>query len=300
MEFRIENGEEFILISKQSDLEELLIQINDKPIFAYLFKFSDRDYFVSLLGHFKIDYDDFTTKYYHYDAHRKLHVAENEFGYIWISTSGLIARKKATSNRAVNSCLSQHAVISLLIKNAIEIVKDERVYDIQSYKNGLLYDLSPAIFHNLTFYVEVFYKAYLSLAIGSVPHGHKLSTLYQKTVEATTGNGHNDSLLQVMILDPLYRLVEHLGNIPNGFKEQFIKYDDNPMDDTVILFELEGLNEMASVLELSVDFITGYFYEGKETHYLTPDLYQRLLNKAETEEQKERIRRMYSHLAQHK
>lgn len=296
MKFITEKDEEYVLISSESDLEELLRQISDKPIFAYLFKFSDRDFFISLLGHFKIDYADFCTKYFHFNAHRKLHVAEDEFGYVWISTSGLIARKKPTSNRAVNSCLSQYRVISLLIKNAIEVIKDEQVYDIQSYKNGLLNELSPAIFHNLTFYVEVFYKGYLSLATGSVPHIHKLSLLYQKTVEATAGNGHYDSLLQVMILDPLYRLVEHLGKIPNGFKEQFIKYDDNPMDDTVILFELNGLYEMSSVLELSMDFITGYYYEGNETHYLRPGLYQRLLEKAETEEQKERIRSMYSHL----
>jgi len=297
MQFISDDGEDYILISRQSDLDELLVRISDKPIFAYLFKFSDRDLFVSLLEHFEVDYDEFVTKYYYYDTHRKLHISENEFGYVWISTSGLIARKKATSNRAVNSCFNQYTVISLLIKKAIEVVQDERVYDIQSYNNGLLSELSPAIFHNLTFYVEVFYKAYLSLATGSVPHGHKLSVLHQKTVKVTSENRHGDTLLQVMILDPLYKLVEHLGKIPAGFKEQFIKYDDNPMDDSVILFELDSLHEMSSTLELSYDFITGYFYEGNETHYVVPGLYQKLLEKAKTEKQKERIRTMYSHLA---
>ncbi len=296
MEIKAENGKEYILISSQSEFDELIAQILDKPIFAFYFKFSNRDLFVRLLNHFKVEYDDFTKKYYYYSPDRKLHISENEFGEVWISTVGLIASRKATSNRAVNSCLNQYTVISLLIKKAIEVAKDERVYDIQSYSNGLLNELSPAIFHNLTFYVEVFYKAYLSLATGEVPYGHKLAILYQKTVEATVTQGHNDSLLQVMILDPLYKLVDHLRKIPNGFKEQFIKYDDNPMDDSVILFELDGLNEMSAVLEYSVDFITGYFHEGNETHYLRPGLYQRLIDKAQTEEEKERLHKMYSHL----
>lgn len=298
MEFITENGQDYALISKQSDLDDLINQITKEESFAYLFKFSERNFFISLLESLHIAYEDFTTKYFHYDARKKLHISESEFGYVWISTSGLVARKKATSNRSVNACLFQYTVISLLINKAIEVIKDEKAYDIDSYKYGLLNELSPAIFHNLTFYVEVFYKAYLSLAGGDVPYSHKLTILYQKTVEVTVSNGHNDSLLQVLILDPLYKLVEHLSNIPSGFKEQFIKYDDNPMDDTVILFETDSLSQMSSVLELSIDFISDYFYSGAETHYLRPNLYQRLLEKAGTEEKRERIRSMYSHLEQ--
>lgn len=297
MDFISEKDEDYVLISKLSDLEELVTQIANTKPFAYLFKFADRQLFIGLFDALQINYEDFTKKYFHYDALKKLHISESEFGYVWISTAGLVARKKATSNNAVNACRNQYSVISLLISEAIEVIKDEKVYDIDSYKYGLLNELSPAIFHNLTFYVEVFYKAYLSLAVGSIPHGHKLTVLYQKTVEVTISNGHNDSLLQVLILDPLYKLVEHLRQIPNGFKEQFIKYDDNPMDDTVILFETGGLNEMLSILELSVDFISDYYHSGSETHYLKSGLYQRLLEKADSEEKKERIRNMYSHLS---
>lgn len=65
---------------------------------------------------------------------------------------------------------------------------------------------------------------------------------------------HNDSLFQVLILDPLYKLVDHVGKIPGDFKEHFVKYDDNLLDDTIIIFEQKDLHEMMSVLELSHDF----------------------------------------------
>lgn len=297
MEFKTENGQEYALISKQSHLTELLNRISKSEPFAYSFKFSERDLFISLLESLKVRYEDFTKKYFHYDSLRKLHISESEFGYVWISTSGLVPRKKATSNRAVNSCLNQYLVISLLFEKAIEVVKDERVYDIDSHSSGLLSELSPAIFHNLTFYIEVFCKAYLSLTKTEVPHSHSLSLLYQKVVETMFSNKHNDSLFQIRVLDPLYKFVDHIGKIPGNFKEHFIKYDDNPLDDTVILFEHEGLVEMKIILELSVDFISEYFYMGAGTYYLKSDIYQRMLDKADTEEKRQRIREMYPHLA---
>ena len=297
MDFISKDGEYYALISRQSDVDNIAKKITEQEPFAHLFRFSDRQFFVNLLEAIQIDYDIFTINYYWYDSLKKLHISESEFGYVWISTSGLIARKKPTANSAINACLQQHTVISLLIEKAIEVIQDEKVFDIDSHKYGIINDLSPTIFHNLTFYVEVFFKAYLSLAGCDAPHSHKLIVLYQKTVDATISKGHNDSLLQVLILDPLYKLVQHVSMIPNGFKEQFIKYDDNPMDDTVILFETAGLSEMSLVIERSFDFIYDYFYEGEETHYLKPNLYQRLLDKADTEDKKERIRKMYSHLA---
>ena len=297
MEFITEKGEEYILVSNSSHLEELVTRISEKERFAYQFKFSERNFFIKLLESLKISYDDFTTKYYHYDASRQLHIGESEFGCVWISTVGLIAKNKSTTNRAVNSCLNQHTVISMLLKEAVEVVQDERVYDIQSYNFGLLSTLSPAIYHNLTFYVEVFCKAYLSLTGTQAPHSHKLSLIYQKTVEAMISNSHDDSLFQILVLDPLYNFVDHLGKIPGDFKEHFIKYDDNPQDDTVILFEVPRLTEMTYLLELTVDFISDYYYMGADTHYLRSNVYQRMLDKVDTEEKKERIQALYPHLA---
>jgi len=285
-----------MLVSNPTDLRELIDRISKQETFAYLFKFAEREFFITLLESINIRYDDFIVKYYHYDVSRMLHIAESEFGYVWISTHGLIARRKATTNRAVNSCLTQYTVISMLVNKAIEVVEDENVYDIDSYNFEHLGELSPAIFHNMTFYIEVFCKAYLSLSGIPALHGHKLQVIYKKTVEAMVTNKHDDSLFQILVLDPLYKIVDHVSNLPGEFKEQFIKYDDNPNDDTVILFELAALTEMSTLLELSADFITDFFYMGTETHYLKSNMYQRMLDKADTEEKKKRIEKLYPHL----
>lgn len=297
MEFVHENGKKYVLISSQKHLEELQERISQNNPFADKFKFSELSFFIDLLESLEISHKDFTEKYYYYDPSRKLHISESEFGYVWISTAGLVAKNKPTRNRALNSCLSQYLVISLLFKKAIEVVEDERVYDIDSYSSDQLNKLSPAIFHNLTFYIEVFCKAYLSLTKVVVPHSHSLTLLYNKTVDAMVNSKHDDSLFQILVLDPLYKFVQHIGEIPGNFKEQFIKYDDNPLDDSVILFEYTGLVEMISILKLSVDFISAYYYEGTKTYYLESNLYTRMMNKAETEGEKKKIREMYSHLA---
>jgi hypothetical protein len=297
MEFITEKGEEYILISKHTHLEELIKRISEREQFACQFKFSEREFFITLLESLKINYDDFTTKYYHFDASSRLHIGESELGYVWISTVGLIEKNKSTTNPAVNACLNQYTVISLLLEKAIEVVEDEKVYDIHSYSFGLLSNLSPAIFHNLTFYVEVFCKAYLSLTGTQAPHTHKLSLIYQRTVETMIRNSHDDSLFQILVIEPLYKFVEHLGKIPGDFKEHFIKYDDNPQDDSVILFEVIRLTEMTYLLELTVDFISDYYHTGADTYYLRSNVYQRLLDKADTEEKKARIQALYPSLA---
>lgn len=288
------------MIENEAHLAEIFKRITEGDHFAYRFKFPDRRLFISLIEELDINYKDFTVNYYYYDPTRKLHISESEFGYVWISTAGLVPSKKATSNRAVNSCLNQHTVVSMLLKNAIVLVQNERVYDVDSHQFEQLNCLSPAIYQNIVFFIEVFCKAYLSLTGVKVMQTHRLSKIYQKTVEVMHSKNHNDSLFQVLVLEPLYKFVDHVGHIPGEFKEHFIKYDDNPQDDTVILFDLPGLNEMTSLLELTVDFIYDYYYEGLETFYLKSNLFERMLNKADTEEKKKRIKALYPHLAKQK
>lgn len=298
MEFITENGEEYILVSTQTHLDEIGDRIVKQQPFAHQFKFSDGELFLKLLESVQVNYEDFTKKYLHYDAVRKLHISQSEFGHIWISNMGLVPNKKSAKNRAVNACLNQHTVISLLLEKAIEVVKDDKVYDIDSYSFGFLSKLSPAIYHNLVFYIEVFCKAYLSLT-GIKPRPrptHKLSSIYQETVDVMNSYHHDDSLFQVLVLEPLCKFVEHLNKIPGDFKEQFIKYDDNLQDDTVVIFDLAALREIKNLLELSNDFINEYLYDGVDTHYLKSNLYQRMLEKVETEEKKKMIKDLYPHL----
>src|SRR5690606_12512890 len=113
---------------------------------------------------------------------------------------------------------------------------------------------------------------YLSLNGIKPENTHKLSSVYSKTLETMKSKKHNDSLFQVRILDPLFKFVDHVNSIPGNFKEQFIKYDDNPDDNTVIIFQTGRLNEVKTIFELSHDFIIDYFHKGEETFYLKPGL----------------------------
>jgi hypothetical protein len=290
-----ENNDKYIYISNQADLDFLIKRIDEGPLFAEGFKFTKRSHLRTLFKLLHINYKEFIKTYYYYDKNRNLHISESEFGYVWISTYGLIARDKTTSNNLVNACVNQHTVLTLLLDKAIEVCKSENVYDVDGYNFGLLNQLSPALFHNLLFYVEVFCKAYLSLSGIKSPNTHKLSIVYSKLIETMFIKKHNDSLFQAKIADQFSRIVGHVNNIPGNFKEQFVKYDDNPDDTTVILFQPEYLTEIKMMVELCHDFILDYFYSGNKTHYLKSGLYQRILDMAETEDQKKNIRDMYGH-----
>lgn len=291
----IDNDDKYIYISKQDDLDYLIKRINNGPLLAHEFRFTERDYFIALFEALEIDYEEFTKTFYYYDKHRQLHISESEFNYVWISTYGLIAKDKSTTNKVVNACAYQYTTVSLLLDKAIEICSDEKVYDVDGYNFGVLSELSPALFHNLLFYVEVLFKAYMSLSGCQTPHIHKISDIHSRLIDTMFEKNHNDTLFQAQIVDPLTKIVNHVESIPGDFKEQFVKYDDNPDDSTVILFHHDSLNEIKQVIELSNDFIRDYFNTGNETHYLNTGLFQRILDKAAGEDEKRKVRLIYEH-----
>lgn len=290
-----ENEDKYIIISKQADLDYLIDRIVKGQPFAHEFKFSKRKYFITLLKTLEIDYEEFIKTYNYYGKERQLHISESEFKYVWISTLGLIPKDKSTTSKEVNACAHQYFTVSLLLDKAIEISSNEDVYDVDRYNFGVLSDLSPALFHNLLFYVEVFCKAYLSLNGIKTPNTHKISMLYSRLIDTMYSKNHNDTLFQARIVDPLSKIVEHVNAIPGNFKEQFVKYDDNPEDSTVVIFQPESLNEIKQVIDLCNDFINDFFYSGNETHYLKTGLFQRILDLAKNEDEKNKVKLMYKH-----
>ena len=284
------------LISNQADLNKIIQKFNKNIQFAIEFKFAKRDYFYSLLQSLNIEPAEFEKKYFFFDVNRQLHISESEFGNVWISTMGLVAKNKVTTNKAVNACVNQHTVISLILDRSIKIIQCNDVYDIDSYNSEELSKLSPALFHNSLFYIEVFCKAYLSLCGIKTPFTHKLTILYAEVVATMYAQKHNNSLFQVTIMDKLSPLVKHINKIPGEFKEQFVKYDDNPDDATVILFRLELLEDLKSTFMLCVDFITDFYHDGIKSHYLRQGFYQKLLDKAENEAEKKKVINMYDYL----
>lgn len=291
-----EDNKKFITISTQDDLDYLIKRIESGPLFANSFKFEDRAYFHSLLEYLNVEDEQFKEKYFHFDKSRNLHISESEFEYVWISTYGLIAKDKETDNNLVNACVNQYTVLSLLIDKAIEVAGNESVHDVDGYNFGYLSTLTPALFHNILFYIEVFGKAYLTLSGAKIPHAHELSKVYSLVTKTMFEKKHNDSLFHALVVDEFEKIIEYIASIPGDFKEHFVKYDDNSDDNTVILFDLEYLMGIRKTVDISNDLIYSYYHDGEKALDLKSGLFERLIGKAETENEKERIVKTYSHL----
>ena len=291
-----EDNEKFITISKKDDLDYLINRIENGPLFANSFKFEDRAHFHNLLAYLNIEDEQFREKYFYFDKTRNLHISESEFEYVWISTYGLIAKDKETNNNLVNACINQYTVLSLVIDKAIEVAGNENTYDVDGYNFGYLSRLSPALFHNILFYIEVFCKAYLKLSEAVFPHTHELSKLYSLVTKTMFEKKHNDSLFHALVVDEFKKIIAYIASIPGDFKEHFVKYDDNSYDNTVILFDLEYLIGIRNTFDISNDFIYSYYHEGDKDLNLKSGLFERLIGKAKTEKEKDRIAKIYSHL----
>lgn len=294
----VENKSEFITIETQNDWEYLVERIMNGPKFAESFRFREEAYFAKLLEFLKVDYEEYKEKNYYFDKSLKLHISSSESDYTWISTMGLVAKGKSTTNCFINSCINQYTVISLLFDKAIELSNSDDVYDVDGYEFGYLSDFTPALFHNILFYFEIFAKAYLSFYNVKIPHTHELSKLNILMKKTMFEKNQNDSLFHVYIVTEFDRVVQYIDAIPGRFKEQFVKYDDNSNDYTVILFDPENLKEIKKTIDMSNDLITGFYYNHENMRYLKSGLFEKLLKKAETDDEKQRITEMYGHLIQ--
>lgn len=289
------NDKEYSCINNQNDLNYLIENIEKGPHFAKKFKFNNYEFFIELLNHFDIDYTEFKKRYFYFDKELDLHISESEFGYIWISTFGLVSKGKSTNNKFVNSCNNQYTVVSLLFEKAKEICESDKVYDVDGYQFGYLSKLTPALFHNVLFYIEVFGKAYLSISNVNVPHVHKLTILFEKINKTMYKKGHNDTIFQAQIIAEFKKVLDYIESIPGDFKEHFVKYDDNSGDDTVIHFNIDSLNEIQKTIDMSNDFITSYYYD-HDVMFLKPGLLERLTNNAKNKNEKQQIIDEYGYM----
>ncbi len=289
--------EDIIYVNNQDDLDDLIKRIKYGPQFAQSFKFNNEDDFLKLLSYLQISNDEFNKRYYYFDMVRNIHISESEFGYTWISTYGLVAKGKATSNKFVNAYMYQYNVVSLLLDKVIEICGSDEVYDVDGYNFGYLSELTPALFHNILFFIEVFGKAYLSLSGASVPHTHELSKIFPLVNIEMYKNNHNNTIFQAYIISEFERVINYIVTIPGGFKEHFVKYDDNAEDGTVISFDKKSTDDIRKVVDMSNDFISSYYYEKADALYLKPGLLERLIDKAKTDIEKQQVINLYGYMA---
>ncbi|MDD4238056.1 MAG: hypothetical protein PHT62_05820 [Desulfotomaculaceae bacterium] len=291
-----DNTSEYININTDQDLAYLIRKIGDGPIFAEAFKFEPaclRDQLLTALG---IQIDEFEQKYFFYDAESNFHISESEHGYLWISTMGLVAKGKLTNNQYVNACEFQYVALSLLLNKAIDLCDDETIYDIDSYSYGYLSKITPTLFNNILFYFETFGKAYLAISNVSIPKTHKLSVIFSQVRQTMFNLHQNDTRFHAQILCTFEQLVKYIGTIPGNFKEQFVKYDDNSGDHTVINFRHNELNKIKNSIDFSYDFIMSYYYDKENVMYLKQGFFIRLLDMAKNDEEKQRITETYGYL----
>ena len=292
--------EDAIVIGNESDLKYLIDRYRNGPVFAKAFVFEDKNLYVNFFKEVGIPLELFESKYYYFDKEKNVHISESEFGFVLISTMGLVATSRVTKNNYVNAFVSQVPILIHLLDEGIELCNDDAVYDIDSYSYGLVKQLTLPLFHNLIFFSETLLKAYISLQGEKVPHTHKLQILLKSAKEIMFRGNHNNTLFHAYIIPFIEREVLHISSIPGGFKEEHVKYDDNPHDTTLMVFRSDYFIETRDFVVLSEDIITGLYYDPDERMYLEQGLYERLLEKCETDEARTAIESAYSFLVRHK
>ncbi len=288
--------EDAIIIKDDEDLEYLLHRYLNGPSFAMAFVFNNDDLYARFFEVAGISVEEFREKNYFFNEEKNIHISESEFGFVWISTMGLVATSRATKNKFVNAFLSQAPILLHLLDEAIGICNDERIYDIDSHLYQMVEERTMALFHNLIFFSEILLKAYISLQGENVPHTHKLETLLKRTKETMFKNGHNDTLFHAYIIPLIEGEVLHISSIPGKFKEEYVKYDDNEHDTTLMIFRADYFLQIRDFVRMSEDIITGLYYNPAEQLYLKQGLYERLLEKCETEQAKDAIKKVYKYL----
>lgn len=285
-----------IVIVNEKDLSTLVNNINTIK-FARKFKFETKDIKNRFLKEMGIDISNFEKNYYFYNKKIDLHISESEFNYLWISNIGVVGHTNCINN-FYSSLRSQNIVIDLLFKEALKLCNQESSYDIDSYSYGYLSELTPAIFHNVLFYFELFGKTYLSLSEVDFPNTHKLEKILNLLKQTMFKLNHNNTIFHARIVKAFEDIVKHIETIPGNFKEQYVKYFDNVDDSTTISFDEKLLTEIKSVIDMSYDFISHYYYNKEEPIYLKCGLFERLCNKTKNEVDLAKIKQTYSYLVE--
>ena len=84
------------------------------------------------------------------------------------------------------------------------------------------------------------------------------------------------------------------------FKEEYVKYDDNEHDTTLMIFRSDYFSQIRDFVSLSEDIIMGIYYDPEGKMYLKQGLYERLLEKCKTAKAKEAVEKTYGFLVEKK
>lgn len=287
---------EKIRVSNTKELQDLIDRFHNGPTFAMAFEFDTDELWEQFLNAVGLTIEKFNEKYYYFDDVKGIHISESENGYVWISTMGLIAKSRSTGNRYLNACSWQKIILIHLLDDAILLSENENTYDIDGYNYSMVEELTPALFHNTLFYFETLAKAYLSINEQVFPKKHKLSDLLELVKNTMFIKHHNNTLFHAHVIPVFEGVVNHISSIPGKFKEQYVKYDDNPQDLTVVEFSPKHLKEVRDLVEVSHDMVSEMYYGTESCLYLHKNLYQRLMDKCKSDDDRKRIETVYGFL----
>lgn len=284
-----------VTIKDTKMLNKVLKSISEKEEFVEKIKFKNNFLENKLFESLSISIEEFREKYY--IIKDNLYIAESEQNYFIISTMGFVCYREfilKDLDKIYTSYQVQNEVLLCLINEATKLLKEEDVYDIDSYSNEKLSKISLAIFNNLLFYIELFGKCYLQFCGVNTIKEHKLKDIFEKVRNEMDKNNQNNTSFNFMIMNEIEKILDYISSIPGDFKEQYVKYNDNDNDSTIIL--IEQINQIENLINICNDFITHMKYDKNDHYYLKDGIYERLLEKCTTKEEKENVEKMYGHL----
>lgn len=290
------SNSEKVKVNNNQQLQDLIYRFHNGPTFTAAFEFKTNELWTEFLAAIGLTVEDFSEKHYYFDRAKDIHISESEEGYVWISTMGLIAKSRVTRNQYLNACSWQKITLSHLLTDAILLSEDDNTYDIDSYNYSMVEDLTPALFHNTIFYLETFAKAYLSIYEQNFQRTHKLFDLLILVKKTMFMQNHNNTLFHAYVISLFEGVVNHISSIPEKFKEQFVKYDDNPHDTTVINFNTRLLKEFRDIVNISYDMVVEMYFNPQTSMYLQGNLYQRMIDGCKNADERARIKNTYSYL----
>lgn len=288
--------DKFEMIDNESILSDLIHSVKVEESFASFFKFSSAEYFDAFLTSIGLSVKEFDEKSWYYDEIRTLHISLSIDDLVWVSTIGLVSARKLTDNSFVNSFEAQALTLESLINTAEELLKDDSVFDVDSNSNEKLSRITPSLFHNIVFFFELFGKSYLSLCKQPIKLTHTLSEIFNLVSKTMFEHEHNNSMFHAIILPRFKIFAEYIQSIPAGFKEQYIKYDENTMDNTVICVSKYNLGDLRNTIGFCRDFIMALYYRPDNCFQTEQGYYSKLLSNCTTPEQVSHVEKDYAFL----
>ena len=106
---------EIINITNHEELVYLIRRFKNGPNFARAFRFESNSLKLQFFESIGVDLESFCKLYFYYDKTKNIHISESEFGYLWISTLGLVSPFRFIKDKTISAFESQHFTLSLLI-----------------------------------------------------------------------------------------------------------------------------------------------------------------------------------------